>query len=75
MTIPLHESADYARGYLCGEKDATQRDRIEAFAAIRRAAEVAREIERECRGTGCHHEDQAWQVRRAIRAAIGSAKA
>ena len=66
--------------YSMGWNTATAIARNEAFAAIRRAAELARESERRClqtlcKGHGCLHDDDAYIVRRTIRAAIGSDKA
>lgn len=73
---------------LC-RKRAAAYARIEAFAAIRRAAEVARSVERDIGDQSEWHDyelhshgDDGWvpmpdvpkQIRRAIRAAIGSEK-
>ena len=71
--------ASYECGNIRGKHDAEKHARIEAFAAIRRAAELARESERRClqsscKGHGCLHDDDAYIVRRTIRAAIGSEK-
>jgi hypothetical protein len=57
-------------GFRNGEMNA----RIEAFAAIRRAAEVARSWDY-CISDSCLCHTNAEQIRAAIRAAIGSEKA
>ena len=59
-----------------------ERTRAAAFGAIRRAAAVAREHDRICldalarnKELICErHDENAWEIRRAIRAAIGSDK-
>lgn len=76
--------------YAMGWNTARAIDRSEAFAAIRRAAEVARSVDRDIGDQSEWHDyelhshgDDGWvpmpvvaeQIRRAIRAAIGSAKA
>lgn len=63
------EWAAYERGMLAQATHDTTAYRTAAFGAIRRAAEVTREAERLHL---CHYE--ANYIRRAIRAAIGSAK-
>jgi len=90
MTIPRRLDNDYASGrvhgygvgYAAGASAQTARDRVAAFAAIRRAVAVARE--REAQGDdlmerGFPHfahpqYNKARDIRRAIRAAIGSEK-
>jgi len=68
MSDDLYQG-DFDAGYKVGYDTALFVDRVEAFAAIRRAAEVTREAERLHL---CHYE--ANYIRRAIRAAIGSDK-
>lgn len=68
----LDEAEAYNIGFLDGSDDQHYTDRIAAFGAIRRAAEVARQLDCYC---GCHGDSYAIYIRRAIRAAIGSPKA
>ena len=65
-------------GYLSGRQEQAEEDRIAAFGAIRRAAEVARRYD----DSDTHKFDQSNSyentgdvMRRAIRSAIGSPKA
>ena len=69
----------YSLGYVRGCSDERDQYRVAAFGALRRAAEVARE----CEATGWEQTtiglQWAWwnkanEIRRAIRAAIGSDK-
>jgi len=72
--------ASYESGNIRGKHDAEKHARIEAFAAIRRAAEVARAAEDHAVILGrqgdstfaAYAESEALGIRRAIRAAIGS---
>lgn len=71
-----YRAAQYAR------KEADKQARIAAFGAIRRAAEIARQQDREAErdryehgGEAHRYEDAAALVRDAIRAAIESPKA
>jgi len=82
MTIPkivLWDATESEQNsYAIGRAIATKEARVEAFGAIRRAAILARRHERESRiqlGTpvGFEHAQRADAIRRAIRAAIGSA--
>jgi hypothetical protein len=59
----------FEKGQMCAEIEA----RVEAFAAIRRAAEVARSWDY-CISDSCLCHTNAEQIRAAIRAAIGSHK-
>lgn len=78
--------SEYEQGYRDGAADAANLKRIEhriaAFAAIRRAAELARSLDRHAARypTGTVPQQfadtySALSIRRAIRAAIGSPKA
>lgn len=59
-----------------GIDEGDRQARIEAFGAIRRAAEIAREWDRKLDGYKIVGEElRAIEIRRAIRAAIGSDKA
>ena len=68
-------SEDYLDGYEAGLafmlKSEREHQRIAAFGAIRRAAELARRVDCKC---GCHGDLDAHAMRRVIRAAIGSEK-
>lgn len=72
-----------AEAFALGVEHGTALANAEAFGAIRRAAEVAREHDRECLAALARnkelicerHEENAYECRRAIRAAIGSDKA
>ena len=91
MKDQWHERHECVRGlagvyheqaYLEGAEDQREVDRIAAFGAIRRAAEVAREYDRIYREAFASCDCSTYSVtpdgddvRRAIRAAIGSEKA
>lgn len=65
------------------EPHTDERTRAAAFGAIRRAAAIAREHDQKCLAALARnkelicerHEENAYECRRAIRAAIGSGKA
>jgi hypothetical protein len=75
LAIGEIESAAYLRGYDEGKRSVS---RVEAFAAIRRAAELAREMEASALIAPDPYDQELWAkargVRLAIRAAIGSEK-
>ena len=66
----------YSLGYVRGCSDEREQYRVAAFGAIRRAVELARQADWawEVTGDPCM-KAAAYDVRRAIRAAIGSPKA
>ena len=78
-----HEVGTWTQGYEAGVRRARRDARVEAFGAIRRAAKVARKADRESETLRIEEFDlqsariaaEARGMRRAIRAAIGSAKA
>ena len=79
----LAVSKDYLRGYADGladaEASAAYAERLRVFAAIRRAAELAREMEASALIAPDPYDQELWAkargVRLAIRVAIGSEKA
>ena len=76
----LDEAKAYARGYARAQRNHDRANRVAAFGAIRRAAEVARKYDRWASEERNEDEeywvfmDMAYGVRRAIRAAIGGPK-
>ena len=66
--------ASYESGNIRGKHDAEKQARIEAFAAIRRAATLARQAEQWSGVSAYEGFVMAQGVRAAIRAAIGSEK-
>ena len=71
----------FSAGLFIGELETESKTRVAAFGAIRRSAWIARELDREAVRVEDEFLDasdvyrEARQVRRAIRAAIGSEKA
>lgn len=63
----------YLKSFNLGRTLQAEIDRVAAFSAIRRAAKVARMYD--CHCASCPAAHRAKLIRRAIRAAIGSAKA
>ena len=78
-----HEVGTWTQGYEAGVRRARRDARVEAFAAIRRAAAVARGLDDRSAETFAYGNKvqaiadgmSSHNIRRAIRAAIGSEKA